>query len=413
VNAAPLGCPGFIGDQALGDQALGVAHALASVDCHVGLVVTSSYARLFGANGAFGTVLTVLLTLYVAFLAMGLMTGRTSLTLSGMAPKGLAIGLVLTFATSWPAYHAVIYGLLVGGPEQIATALAGGNGSSAGFALHLDELLTRFADLTKALGDSTPGASKALGSLAGPQMAAALVWISGMLILLGSAGALLLTRIVLALLLAIGPVFVVLALFRQTRGLFEGWLRTALLFAVAPTLTVLAGSAAVAVLGPLIDAIADDPASAVADLRPILELFMGSVVYVGLICMLMWTSASLVRGWGLGRSEQAANSLFGAGAVSAPAAQAFAAASTGGSGAPSQAPFDHRVGQVISSLARDSGPGDAPAPSIRVEQTTSGARSDVVVAPPSLEAGGRRRAEGLGQGIRPATSTARLSGAVR
>ena len=64
-------CPGF------DEQTLGLAHALTSLDCHIGAVVASSYGRLFGRDGAFGTVLTVLLTLYVAIIALGLMTGRT------------------------------------------------------------------------------------------------------------------------------------------------------------------------------------------------------------------------------------------------------------------------------------------------------------------------------------------------
>ena len=396
-------CPGF------NDQALGIAHALASVDCRVGLVVTSSYGRLFGQDGVFGSVLTVLLTLYVGFIALGLMTGRTRLSLSGMAPRMLAIGLVLTFATSWPAYHAVVYGLLVGGPEQIATALAGGSGDSLGFAVRLDELLARFADLTKVLGDNAPGASKALGPLAGPQMASSLVWISGMLILLGSAGALVLTRIVLALLLAIGPVFVVLALFRQTRGLFEGWLRTAVVFAVAPTLTVLVGSAAISVLDPLIGAIADNPAAAVADLRPILELFMGSVVYVGLVAMLMWTSANLVRGWRLGGWAEDGGST----SVSFPAPPPLSTtipAATANGGSPSAGATDARVGQMVTSLARDAADG-APV-SVRVEQAAAGVRSDPGGAP-SLAPAGQRRAEGLGQGLRPAARPVRLSGTVR
>ena len=400
-------CPGLDG-QALGGQALGVAHALASVDCRVGLVVSSSYGRLFGQDGVFGAVLTVLLTLYVGFVAIGLMTGRTRLTLAGMAPRMMAIGLVLTFATSWPAYHAVVYGLLVGGPEQIATALAGGSGSSTGFAVRLDELLDRFADAAKALGDHAPGASKALGPLAGPQMASSLVWISGILILLASAGALVLTRIVLALLLAMGPVFVVLALFRQTRGLFEAWLRTAVLFAIAPSLTVLVGSAAVAVLAPLIGAIADDPAAAVDDLRPILELFMGSVVYVGLIAMLMWTSASLVRGWRLGGGGAEPGDPAPA-AAPAPSA-AISSASAAGGASSSTGPADPRVGQVIASLARDGA--DQASVSVRVEQATAVARPE-----PGLAAGatasGPRRAEGLGQGFRAAARPARLSGAVR
>ncbi|MGC1302141.1 MAG: type IV secretion system protein [Caulobacteraceae bacterium] len=398
-------CPGF------DDKALGVAHALASVDCRVGLVVTSSYGHLFGQNGAFGTVLTALLTLYVAFIAIGLMTGRTQLTLSGMAPRVLVIGLVLTFATSWPAYHAVIYGLLVGGPEQLATTLAGSSGDTAGFAMRLDELLGRFADVTKALGDNTPGASKALGPLAGPQMAASLVWISGMLILLASAGALVLTRIVLALLLAIGPVFVVLALFRQTRGLFEGWLRTALLFSLAPAFTVLAGSAAVSVLGPLIDTIADDPSAAVDDLQPILELFMGSVVYVGLVAMLMWTSASLVNGWRFGRGTgRGASTSTSDGERSSTTTLLQAAAAASGGTSRSQ-PTDPRVGQVVSSLSRDGGDQSAPV-SVRVEQAAGAARSDPSVAP-GPTAGSQRRTEGLGQGLKPAAPAARLSGALR
>jgi type IV secretion system protein VirB6 len=392
---------------ALEDQPLGVVHALASVDCRVGLVVTSSYGRLFGEHGVFGTVLTVVLTLYVAFIALGLMTGRTRLTLSGLAPKVLAIGLVLTFATSWPAYQTVIYGLLVGGPEQIATALAGSNGNAVHFAVRLDDLLTRFADVTKALGDSAPGASKALGPLAGPQMASALVWVSGMLILLGSAGALVLTRIVLALLLAVGPVFVVLALFRQTRGLFEGWFRTALLFAIAPTLTVLVGTGAVAALSPLVDKIADNPAAAVNDLQPILELFMGSVVFVALIGMLTWTSASLVRGWRFGTAREEGG--VGASAFSVAAASAADISVTGGSRA-SAPPADPRVGQVVTSLARD-GAGSAPV-SVRVEQASAVSRADLPAsAGAGVGIGPQRRTEGLGQGFRAPVRPARLSGA--
>jgi type IV secretion system protein VirB6 len=409
MSAQAVACPAFA-DTAPGAGGFGVAHALGSVDCHVGLVVQSGYGQLFGQHGAFGTVLTALLTLYVGFIAIALMTGRTRLTLTGLAPKGLAIGLVLTFATSWPAYHATVYGLLVGGPEEIANALSGGHGGALGFAARLDALLDRFAEVAKAMGDTAPGASKALGPLAGPQMAAALVWLSAMLILIGSAGALVLTRIVLAFLLAMGPVFIVLGLFRQTRGLLEGWLRTTLMFALAPTLTVLAGSAAVALMAPLLDAIADDPASAITELRPILELFLGAIVYVGLIGMMMWTSASLVRGWRFGiggdahpQAPEPASQL----AFSQPLAGAG-----GGSAAPASAAAaaDPRVGQVMVSLTRDGG-GDAAPVSVRVEQAA--APRIEPLAGESAAPSRQRRTEGLGQGLRPAARLPRQAGAIR
>ena len=398
--AQPPACPGFNG------QGFGVSHALASVDCHVGLLVTSSYGRLFSHDGIFGPTLTALLTLYVGLIAVGLMTGRTRLTLSAMVPKVLGVGLVLTFATSWPAYHAVVYGLLVGGPEQIATALAGRGGSTLGFAAQLDDLLERFADVAKAMGDAAPGSSAALGPLAGPQMAAALVWISGMLILLASAGALVLTRIVLALLLAVGPVFVVLGLFRQTRGLLEAWLRTTLQFALAPTLAVLAGSAAIALLGPLIGAIADDPAGAISDLRPILELFLGAVVYAGLIAMLMWTSASLVRGWHFGSTEREP-------VTSSPSAVSVGSSpmvlGAGVTSSSATVPADPRVSHMVASLARD-GARDAPS-SIRVEQSTTPRLEPIATT--GLASNPQRRAEGLGQGLRSTVRPQHFAGAIR
>lgn len=389
--------------------ASGVSHALTSVDCHVDAAVVNAYGRLFGGGGVFSLVLTALLTLYVGFIALGFMTGRTRLSLAGLTPRILAIGLVLTFATSWPAYQAMAYGFLVGGPEEILRQLSGPAAGAHGFAFRLDALFDRFADIAKALGDSTPGASKALGPLAGPQMASALVWLSGILLLLGTAGALVLTRILLALLLALGPVFVVLALFKPTRGLFEGWLRTAVMFALAPLLTVLAGSGAVALLSPLVDIIADDPASAVADLRPVLELFMGAVVYVGLMAMLLWTCASLVRNWRVFGHETEREPAVGDVFQQMAASGAFAPAAP-----PASASVEPRAAQVIAALDRATYAGAHE--SARVAQAVA-VRVDAAqtLAPPRAADNTRRRNAGLGQRFRPqAASLAKpVSGVVK
>ena len=406
-------CPSFNG----GAEGAGVSHALGSVDCHVDAAVAGAYGRLFGHGGAFAAVLTALLTLYVAWTALGLMTGRTRLTLSGLGPRVLAIGLVLTFATSWPAYQTLAYGFLVGGPEEIVRQLSGPGAGAHAFAGKLDAVFDRFADIAKALGDEAPGASKALGAMAGPQMAAALVWLSGIMLLLGTAGALVLTRIVLALLLALGPVFVVLALFKTTRGLFEGWLRTAVMFAVAPLFTVLAGSGALALLAPLVDVIAEDPAAAVADLRPVLELFMGAVVYLGLMAMLLWTSGGLVAGWRpFGASE--ADSVARGAAAPAPMGEVATTAL-----ATPASTSDARTQQLAAALGREAATAAAAA-QVRVEQVAEAPRAAALfptpaaTTPPSTSpaapSSSPDRVRGLGQSFRPAASPnpTRLSGAV-
>ncbi len=46
--------------------------------------------------------------------------------------------------------------------------------------------------------------------------------------------------------LALGPIFIICGLFEGTRGLFEGWLKAAVLFALTPLLAVLIGGATIA-----------------------------------------------------------------------------------------------------------------------------------------------------------------------
>ena len=50
----------------------GVAPALRAVDCLAGELTATTFGRLFGSHGAMMPVLTILLTLYIAFFAISL-----------------------------------------------------------------------------------------------------------------------------------------------------------------------------------------------------------------------------------------------------------------------------------------------------------------------------------------------------
>ncbi|WKL58310.1 type IV secretion system protein [Asticcacaulis sp. ZE23SCel15] len=278
----------------------GISGALISVDCQISQVVESSFARLFGSGGMLGSVLTALLTLYIAFLAYGLITGRTRMTLTTMSPRVLAIGLVLTFVTAWPAYQTVVYNLLTRGPDEIAAALTGSpGGATIAFSRRLDVLFVHFADAATALENSTAQTAQTTTSLMrnGKTTASDLLWGSGLILLLSTVGTLILSRLILTLLLATGPIFVIFALFSSTRGLFEGWLRTAVGFAFVPMLVVLGGSACLTLLSPVILAISNDPLKALNDIQPIVILFMGSIIYATLLLLLMWTAFNMLKGW--------------------------------------------------------------------------------------------------------------------
>ena len=292
-----------------------VSGTLQAMDCQIEQSVAVGYNRLFGAGGAFAQTLTVLLTIYVALLAYGLLTGRTRLTVAMMSPRLVSMVLVLTFVTVWPAYHTVFYGMFMYGPDQIVAALLGQHGSAVmSFAEILDGLFVRFSHIAQSF-DSTP--ANGVPVLASKSMPVMLFWSSGLLLLMSTLGLLILTRLVLFLLLVLGPLFIVLALFDQTRGLFNGWLRTSIVFALAPMLTVLGGRAALSLFVPLLDYIEMDSQGAIKAVQPIIVLFMGALIYAAFLATLMWVAASLVKDWQAALRHQLSRAERGAPAIAA------------------------------------------------------------------------------------------------
>ena len=280
----------------------GLAQALRAIDCRTGEGTQIAFRRLFGDHGALIPALTILLTLYVAIFAIGLLTGRTRLGIGALTPRMLTLGMVLTFATSWLAYQNVIWMLAVGAPDQLATIIAGTHGSAtAAFADRLDVVFQAIADSTHqqnaqnavAAANATGNGASSNGiSILSPQ---GMMWISGLMLLVGTVGVLVTAKVALAALLALGPVFIVLAIFPATRGLFEGWLKAVVSSALTPLFTVLIGGAAIGLITPLIrDALMDS--TEVAS-KSATALFLAACVYTALMIMVVRVAGALVAGW--------------------------------------------------------------------------------------------------------------------
>lgn len=260
---------------------------LSTTDCHVQALVRSGYGALFEGGGAFGAVLTTLLTVWVALIGYRLLLGRAQLSVGDFALTAVKLGAVIALATQWGTYQAVVYHLLFDGPQQLADAVLRGlsaNGVSFGGDVFAG-LQRAFDDLTYFSPAAPPGsaaAAQAAAPAAGQALAAAapiavpavataatagqgllskggfdslLLLLSAVVLLLSTLGVLLISKIVLGLLLALGPVFIACLLFDSTRGVFEGWLRASLGFAFAPLASTVLLGLGLTLLGPSLLAI--------------------------------------------------------------------------------------------------------------------------------------------------------------
>ena len=141
--------------QAMDNVGTGVAASLRAVDCAAGSLAQTAFGRLFGTDGALIPALTILLTLYVAFFAFALITGRSRLGVGELTPRMITVGLVLTFATSWLAYQSLVWNLAIGAPDQLAALLTGVKGSAT--QVFADKIDIVFAALVDASGSVAEG----------------------------------------------------------------------------------------------------------------------------------------------------------------------------------------------------------------------------------------------------------------
>ena len=271
--------------QAVGQVGSGIAASLQGVDCAASGMAGAAFNRLFGTDGSLVPALTILLTLYVALFAFALITGRSRVGVSSLTPRIVTLGLVLTFATSWIAYQSVVWNLATGAPNEIAGLLTGTPGNATMvFAQKIDVVF-------QALIQASAGQNSPETAFSPP----GLLWLGGTLFLLATVGLLATTRIALAILLAIGPVFVVFALFPGTRGLFVGWLKGVVMLAIAPLFAVLGGSLMLELSVPVLSALVAVPGQ--IDAQAAMAFFMIAAVHTALMVLVLKVAGTMVAGW--------------------------------------------------------------------------------------------------------------------
>lgn len=289
-----------------------LVHALLrGTDCQVRALVHTGYDGLFQSGGSFAGVLTTLMTLYVALIGYQLMLGRGGLRIGDVTLSVVKLAAILSFATQWDTYQAIVVRVLFDGTAQIATAMLHLDSATASGGDIFDRLQRAFDILSAA--PTPPVPAKPTGPLAAvPQIAAlqALPLLGGgvkvlalkaaaAMLLFFSLGLLLAAKVVLGVLLAIGPIFIALLLFDVTRGLFEGWLRATLTFAFAPMATIFLLAVMLEILEPSLAAMAEQRATGAVHADTAYSVLLLVLVFAAVATGLLIAAATVFRGFRL------------------------------------------------------------------------------------------------------------------
>lgn len=286
--ACPVPTPGgnFLGD------------TLRFLDCEALTIGASGYQALASPGSILWTLLTGLLTIFVALFGYRMILGEVPSVREGVLAF-VKIGIVLTLATSWPAYRTLVFDVAVRAPAELSANIgraSGLPGSEGGMVSRLEA--TDAAMVTLAI-EGTGLRSANLNTMP-PLFAGFEPFALGgarMLFLLGVLGAFGAVRLVAGLLLAIAPVFIAFLLFDATRGLFAGWLRVVLGAALGSLGTAILLGVQLALYEPWLTSLLSARAAGIAVPSAPVELLTLGLLFVILLIVTIVALARLAWGF--------------------------------------------------------------------------------------------------------------------
>lgn len=278
-----------------------VAELLANTDCQASSLVERGYSALTTPGAATAALLTSLMVIAVALYGYRLLLGK-GLALSDVIGLAIRLGVVLLLAASWSSFQGLAYDAFARAPSRVAGDLIVAVDAPPpleGVQSALDRIESGNVGWRTRAGIASP-------LVGGAPTAAMALNASSFFLTLSTVGLLVVSRILLALLLAITPVIAGFLLFDATRGLLEGWLRALTGAALVPLFVLILCAIELAILNPLLDRMLADQATGRFELDTVTPVALVVIVFSIAIVASSRAAALIARGIRLPRKGFAA-----------------------------------------------------------------------------------------------------------
>lgn len=178
-------------------------------------------------------VATQLMILYFVLYGIAMMRGMIQEAVADFAMRVLKVVLITSLALNVGIYNGEIASFLWNTPDAMATIVSG-DAYVTGSVGFLDAVLTNMYRLGETFWDYSSGMTSID---IGPKFIAILVWGVAVLVTGYAAFLLALAKTGLAVVLALGPIFIVLAMFEGTKRFFDSWMGQAINFVLVAIIT--------------------------------------------------------------------------------------------------------------------------------------------------------------------------------
>lgn len=248
--------------------------------------------------GAITPVATTLLTIYVMLWGWSMMRGVISEPVTDGAGRIIRLAVVIGIALNVGRYNTYLADMLWNSPDALAGVVASGYSNSNTSMQFLDNLMGQFYDMGQAYNDKAHADSGLSGI---PDLslwcAGLAIWVSGILVTGYAAFLLALSKIAIAILLGVGPLFILMTIFEPTKRFFDSWVGQALNYVFLVLLT----AAAIKLVMTIIQTYLGAPAVIAALADPSINQALPAIVFgiIGVLVMMQLPSMASALGGGV------------------------------------------------------------------------------------------------------------------
>jgi len=269
-----------------------IENLLNAVDASVNNYVFSVYA---GISSEMNTTLRLMFILFFVIYGLSLSQGWIQSSIQDFIRHFFKFTLVFIFATNWNYFNQLFYTLFTDSPNYLGgVMLASAPNSFFQGVSNVNSVLGGIYDqglyaasIMLFESDTWNIAIKATGLLTGV-MTLLMVAYAAFLVAIG--------KIATAVLLGLSPLFIAFLVFRHTRGLFEGWLRQLMNFALIPVITYGILIFAVTLTSPAVKQLADASKAGNASTNFVFPFLLASAVSIILLKQAMGIAAGIAGG---------------------------------------------------------------------------------------------------------------------
>lgn len=247
--------------------------------------------------GAITPVATTLVTIYVMLWGWSMMRGVISEPVTDGVSRILRLSVITAIALNIGRYNGYLADMLWNSPDALAGYIASGYSDSATNMQFLDRLMSKIYDMGDAYWQKAYSGTGALGiPNFGLLIVAIMIWAMGILATGYAAFLLALSKMALAIILGVGPLFILMTIFEPTKRFFDSWIGQALNYVFLVMLT----AAAIKLIMTIIQVYLLSPGGTAALANPSIDLALPAIVLCSIATLVMIQLPSVASALGGG-----------------------------------------------------------------------------------------------------------------